>query len=99
MIIVNGKWRECSLDFVWLLEGKRPEVILPEDSLQPIGTADFHKRLEDGSSGAYAEKIIIRALERSENEDKKKIGVKWIWIIIGAIIVVGFLLFYNQPKK
>lgn len=96
MIKINDKWRNCSIDFVWLLDGKYPEIILPEWSLQPIGTSDYYEALKNNSAGADAETVIINAMERAENESKSKFSPKiLIWVLIGLAVVL-FIVFGGQ---
>ena len=92
-IIVNGKVHNLGPDYIFLWEGKTPCIVLPEWDLNPIGTEDYYKAVEDNRV-ADPQTIIIRAMR---NVDKLQLGQglpakTWIWIAIGAI-VIGFVLF------
>lgn len=98
MIKVNDKVHHCSTDFVYMLDGKYPEIILPEWSLMPIGTKDYYDAIENKQAGVDAQTVIIRAMERAEIESKKKLSGKvLIFILIGAAIIA--YLFFANPKK
>lgn len=97
-IVVNDKYHNCSVDFIYMWLGKYPAIVLNEWDLNPIGTEDYYKAMESGRN-VNAQTVIIRAIEQAAVEQKQKISGKvWIWIIIGAIIV-GYILFAGQGKK
>jgi len=93
LIIVGDKFHQCSMDFIYLLEGKTPTIVLLEWRLQPIGTKDYYDAVKNKTAGVEAETIIIRAIESNQNPPKKQIGGKsLIWIIIIGI-AVAYVLF------
>ena len=97
-IVVNDKYHNCSVDFIYMWLGKYPAIVLNEWDLNPIGTKEYYEAMKEGRN-VNAEAVIIRAIELAGIEQKTKISSKtWIWIIIGAIIV-GYVLFSGQGKK
>lgn len=89
MIWINGIMHQCTMDFVYLMDGKWPMVVLPEWSLVPIGTKDYYDKYDANTASAAAERIIIRAIESAEVMDKKKLSGKTIiWMLIGAAVVM-----------
>ena len=94
-IVINGKYHQCTTDFIYLWRGKFPTIVLPEWDLKPIGTKDFYDAMESGGK-ADAQQIIIRAIELKESQmGGKKLGGKaWIWV--GVLVVAAFYLLFGQ---
>jgi|24BtaG_2_1085350.scaffolds.fasta_scaffold00417_9 hypothetical protein len=92
-IIVDGKVHNISPDFIFLWDGKTPCIVLCEWDLNPIGTEDYYKAVEENRL-AEPQTIIIRAMR---NVDKLQLGTKIspkMWIIIFVVgIAVAYVLF------
>ena len=92
MVQIGEKFHAGSMDYTFLYRGKIPAMIIPEWSLEPIGTKDYYDAVENNKT-IDAQSIILRAIEAKELAGKKKIGGKaLIWIIIAAA-VIGYALF------
>lgn len=97
-IVIDGKYHACSTDFVYLMDGKFPMIVLPEWSLLPIGTKDYYDALDKNTAGVEAQKIIIRAMEHAATVAHKPLGKKAIiWIIVGGVAVI-YILFGGGGK-
>lgn len=91
-ININGTPHQCSTDFIYLWKGKHPAIVLPEWDLNPIGTEDYYKAVED-KRVADPIAIAIRMIESKENLMKNKMNPKTlIWIGLG-VAIVGYALF------
>ena len=94
-IEIEGKWRNCTADFVFLWRGKIPTIILPEWDLNPIGTDDYYKAIKEKRI-ATPQDVILRMIELKENEEKKKLSPKaWIWILL-ALAAGAYVLFSGK---
>ncbi len=86
-IKIDGVPHNCSTDFTFLWKGKYPAIVLPEWDLNPIGTEDYYKAVED-KRVADPVAIAIRMMESKENLMKKglKLSPK-AWVLIGLVII------------
>jgi len=94
LIFHNGKYHSCSTDFVYLWNGKYPCIVLPEWDLNPIGTKDYYKAIDNGRK-SDAEGVMIRALEANENAAPNKIPKKNVIFMIVGGIIVAYAIFGN----
>lgn len=91
MIIINERYYDARADCFFMYKGI-PAILLPEWSLEPIGTQDYYKAIKDKEL-ANAQQVIIRAIETKEmGMGKLKISPKLL--IIGAIaaVVIFFVI-------
>ena len=98
-INVDGKKYNASTDFVYLLEGKFPLIVMKEWDMDAVGTKDYYDAIAKGRK-VDSQTVFIRALEQIQAEEggKKKISMNmWIWIGIGAVIL-GYVIFSGQGK-
>lgn len=94
-IIIDGKFRNCSMDFVYLYRGKIPCIVLPEWDLNPIGTKDYYDAKE-AKRNPDPQDVIISMIENKENQEKKKIGGKaLLWILVAGAIL-AYVLFSGK---
>ena len=90
MIAIDGKPYNYSTDFIYLLHGKFPCIVIKEWDLIPVGTEDYYKAAEAGRTIDPA-LIIIRIAERGAEELlKKKISPK---MIVFGVIGLGILIY------
>lgn len=93
VIQINDKFHECTTDFIYLLDGKHPMIVLPEWSLRPIGTKDYYDAIKNNEIGVDAQTVIIKMIEKAQQENKKTFdGKVWIWIGIG-VLILAYVLF------
>ena len=92
-ILIDGVPRKCTLDYIYLFEGKMPCIILPEWSLEPVGVEEYYKAHPSGLDAAAAQKMVIGAIESNREllSGKSMSARTWIWIVIG-VIVIGYIL-------
>jgi len=88
MLIIGKKFYQGDADFIWLLNGKTPSVVLPEWDLRPIGARVLVEDAMNNKRIADPQNIIIRAIEFKEALQPKKFGGGGlIWIILGAAVL------------
>jgi DNA-binding transcriptional MerR regulator len=92
LINIGGVFHQCSLDFVFMWEGKYPCIVLPEWDMTPIGTEQYYQAVKQGRT-TDAQSVLIRAIESKENLGKKKMDPKLTIGIIIGIAVLGYVLF------
>ena len=74
------------------LNGKVPTLIIPEGSMLPYNPRTMEKMINKKGLSAIAQKIIINNIEKVQADVlKKKFAGKWL-LIIGAVIVVGYIV-------
>lgn len=94
----NGVPRKCTMDYVYLWQGKIPCIFLQEWNLEPIGLLDYYKNVKDGLPSADVQKLVIGALESGEVLTKNKMSPKaMIFAGIGIIIVLYIFLGGGTP--
>ncbi len=93
MLMVDDKTFNGSTDFFYLYRGKIPTIVVPEWSLNPIGTKDYYDAVKN-KTVIDPQTIIIRAIEAAEiAAGKKKMGGKaLIWIILIGV-AVAYIIF------
>jgi len=94
-IEVDGKWHNCSMDFVFLWKGKNPAIILPEWDLNPIGTKQYYEAMKEGRK-ADPQDIVLRLIESIEAREKKKISPKAIFWFVIVGLAVAWVIFGGQ---
>ena len=96
MIYINGTPHNASMDFCWFHKGV-PLYVIPEWSLNPIGTKEYYDAIKAGAVTPPGT-IILRAIEAKENDmiEKPKMSFKTlIWILLGAAVIFGYF-FMNK---
>lgn len=96
MVNIDGILRDASPSFTYWLQGKYPLIIQPSWDVLPLGTKQFLEEMDTPEKkNAYEEKFIIRAVERSQVEDKK-FAFNWkILLLIGGAILVLWWVFFG----
>jgi len=86
-ISIDGIPHNCSMDFVFLWKGKYPCIVLPEWDLNPIGTKDYYKAVED-KRVATPVAVIMRMIKSGENLIDNKTKTKpVVWVIVGLVVI------------
>jgi hypothetical protein len=95
-IVIKGIPHNCSMDFVFLWKGKYPCIVLPEWDLNPIGTEDYYKAVEDKRVAAPVA-IVMRMIKEGQElvGKENKMGAK-AWVI-GGLVVIALLYILFQP--
>lgn len=89
-ILIDGVPRKCTLDYIYLYEGKMPCIFLPEWSLEPVGVSEYYKSHPGGLDAAAAQRMVIGAIESNQGEllPKKQMSAKAVvWLIIGGLVL------------
>lgn len=73
-----------------------PFIIIPEWSMIPIYPKEMSAEQKDKYM-AYAQKVIIDKAEKAKLEEKKKMNLNIIWIILG-ILVIGYIILKSLGK-
>ena len=94
MVEVDGRQHNASIDFIFLYKNKLPFIILPEWSLDPIGTKDYYDALDSGVLMS-PQNIIIRKIEMAEIAKEGKggrfSGMTWVIIGLGVVALLYFI--------
>ena len=93
MIYIGDTPHQCATDFVFMVKGKIPCLVIKEWDLEPVGTEDYYVAVEKGRTTEPAT-IILRAIEEKQRElEQKKIsGKTLLWIILGAAVIIGLFM-------
>lgn len=74
-------------------KGKRPMVIVPDWSTVPFSKVDHFNAAQVAGYGTKGWKLLYQRMKTSMIDDKKKMSGMVIWIIIIAIIALGYFAF------
>lgn len=98
LIEIEGRYYTGSPDFTFLYKGKIPCAVIPEWSLNPVGTKDYYEAVEKKMT-IDPQVTVIRAMRLIESEPKVKMKMGgWIFILIGAAIV-GYIIYASMSKE
>lgn len=94
VVEVDGEFYDASTHFFYMYQpGNIPLMVLPEYSLTPIGTKDYHDAVKAGNVSS-PQKFMIRIIEMKEAMAAKgKFGGQSVVLMIIGAVVVGYLLF------
>lgn len=93
MLVVEGKPRDISDDYIYLYKGRVPCVILPDWAITPVGTHQFYKDLkENAERSVHTQTTIIKNIERAEIDkgEKKKLNPR---VLLYGLVVVGIIIY------
>lgn len=92
IVFVNGQAHNASTDFVYMYK-KTPTLIIPEWSINPIGTKDYYEAVKNKTT-IDSQTIILRAMEAAQMQmlKGKMSGKTLLYVLIGAAIL-GYVLF------
>lgn len=92
LLRIGNRYYTGGIPFTFLWNGKIPCMVVPEWSLEPIGTQEYIQAI-DGKKISDPQGTIIRMLEARENQEKKPISGNMI--LIGILVIAGaaYLLF------
>lgn len=97
LIKIEDKYYQCDLPFVYLWLGKFPAIVLPEFSMNPIGTNEYYKAMENKEGGVYSQTTFIRALEKAQEEQqKKKLKFGWVMLVLIGVGIMVYIFFFNK---
>ena len=74
-------------------KGKRPMVIIPDWSTVPFSKVDHFNATQIAGYGTKGWKLLYQRMKTSMIDDKKKMSGMVIWIIIAAVIGLGYMAF------
>ena len=95
LVKIRDKIYQCDTPFIYMWMGKFPAIVLPEWSLNPIGTLDYIRAMENKETGVYAQEAIIRAVEQEAIAAKNKMNPRMIIILLVVAAVIGYLFFFK----
>lgn len=88
-IVLDGVPRLVEMDYIYLWNYKAPCIVIPEWSLEPIGTKDYYKKNPAGLSLPAAEKAILAIAQSGDVLTKPKMSGKML--VFGAIGIIVFI--------
>lgn len=92
-ILVDGIPRIVTPGDITLYKGKTPMVTIADWSTVPVNPKANYDQIIANGYGTKGWKLIYQRMKTAAIEDKKKISGMVIWIILGAIAVVGYFAF------
>jgi len=87
----TGIYHAATAEYI-LRHSKYPVLIQPEDSLEPFSLKKHSKEIIEEGKISFPQKVIINAMKTAQlGTPNKMMGKTWLWILIGAIVILYLL--------